>query len=93
MWAVPILVITAISGWAQRDSRAISPGPRMPISTTTAAWSPWVPNKVRGTPMSLLLLLALACTGPSDPRAERINSLVVVFPADPVTATTAAAKC
>ena len=62
----------------------------MPISTTTARVSAPALSRVRGTPMSLFSLPLLATAGPSGARAARISSRVVVLPAEPVTATTAA---
>ena len=60
----------------------------MPISTTTARCSAPARSRVSGTPMSLFSLPLLASIGPSGLRAPRINSRVVVLPAEPVTATT-----
>ena len=82
-----MLVITATSGSVQRDKRSISPGPRMPISITKAQWWESADSTVSGTPMSLLLFPSLQCTSPIGAKAARINSRVVVFPAEPVTAT------
>ena len=92
MWAVPKLVITARSGSQQRLSRSISPRPRMPISTTTARCSAVACSRVRGTPMSLFSLPWLAHTGPVVASTERSSSRVVVFPAEPVTASTGTAS-
>ena len=88
MWAVPMLVITATSGSAQRLSRSISPRPRMPISTTRARVVTSAFRRVSGAPTSLFSLPPLATTDPREAREARISSRVVVLPADPVTATT-----
>ena len=68
------------------------PGPRAPISTTTA----WVPGsiraRVRGRPTSLLYDAGLATVSRRVARTAASRSLVVVLPLDPVTATTVAAE-
>ena len=54
MWAVPIFVMTAISGAAISERRLISPGWFIPISRTMISSSPDRSKIVMGRPMSLL---------------------------------------
>ena len=62
MWLVPTLVMTATRGRAHSASRVISPAWFMPISTTSTSASMGASSSVRGTPMRLLKLPAVACT-------------------------------
>ena len=54
MWASPILVIIAISGFISFDSFLISPALLMPISNTPNLLSNFKLDKLNGTPMWLL---------------------------------------
>ena len=91
-WDSPTLRTTPTAGRARRARAAMWPGPRAPISTTTA----WVPGsiraRVRGRPTSLLNDAWLATVSRRVARTAASRSLVVVLPLDPVTATTVAAE-
>ncbi len=54
MCDVPIFVMTARLGSAQRESRSISPREFMPISSTSTCVSAGAERIVRGMPMRLL---------------------------------------
>ena len=88
MWLVPTLVMTATLGRAARLMRVSSPAWFMPISTTRSWASSGAAKMVRGTPMRLLKLPAVACTRRPAPRPAASISLVVVLPTEPVTPTT-----
>ena len=89
-WLSPTVVTTAISGRAIAESVEISPGSFEPISTTITSTSVGIESSVSGTPMRLLRLSGVACTARVIPSAARVRSFVVVFPTDPVIATTGA---
>ena len=86
--AKPTFVITAIVGSMMRRSCSISPRTLAPASTTRASLSSGAPRMVSGTPTRLLRLAVVACTRQRVATAARIISLVLVFPLDPVMATT-----
>src|SRR5215208_1789615 len=90
-WDSPTLTTTPTDGRARRARAAMWPGPRAPISTTTASVSGSIRVRVRGRPTSLLNDAWLATTRRVVPRTAASRSLVVVLPLEPVTATTAAA--
>ena len=68
-------------------SGRISPGWFMPISKMPKSQSCGSRASVSGTPQWLLNDLSEACTVPTAERAWRSASLVLVLPAEPVTAT------
>src|SRR5690349_18038760 len=69
-------------------SRGISPGMLAPASTTRASASSGAPRIVSGTPTRLFRLPPVACTRYAVASTARIISLVLVFPLEPVIATT-----
>src|SRR5690242_17686969 len=69
-------------------SLGISPGTLAPASTTSASASSGAPRIVSGTPTRLLRFPVVACTRYEVASTARIISLVLVFPLDPVIATT-----
>ena len=82
--AVPIDAITPTSGSAMSQSAFISPGWFVPISRTRNSASSGQFITVIGSPMWLLKFPSV----PGQARNVFRNSLVVVFPADPVTPAT-----
>ena len=64
--------------------RAISPKPRMPISSTSASVSSGEFKMVTGSPVSLLKLFSFADVRSPALNAARARSLVLVLPTDPV---------
>ena len=91
VWERPTVVTTPMVGRATAQSREICPGPREPISTTSASVPAGAHSSVIGTPISLLNDRALAHTLRSLASTAASRSLVVVLPADPVTPTTGTA--
>src|SRR5829696_6314591 len=91
-WDSPTLTTTPTDGRARRARAAMWPGPRAPISTTTARVPGSIRVRVRGRPTSLLNDAWLATVATVVARAAASRSLVVVLPLDPVTATTVAAE-
>jgi hypothetical protein len=88
VWAAATRVTTATVGAATSQRRATCPGPRAPISTTTASTPSSAFSRVSGTPSSLLNDPTLAAVRRRDRRAAASRSLTDVFPTDPVTPTT-----
>jgi len=67
---------------------AVAPAADMPSSSTPKRCSGPRRNRVRGSPYWLFRLPSVFSTGPWVPRRAAVISLVVVLPAEPVTATT-----
>ena len=67
-----------------RHSAAISPKPRMPISSTITSVSSGVLRIVVGRPCSLLKLRSFAAVRRLAASAAHARSLVLVLPTDPV---------
>ena len=88
MWAMPMLVITAMVGRATWAILVSSPGSLIPSSITAISSSGAIWDMVMGTPTWLLLLPGVLYTRSPAPRAAAIISLVVVFPTLPVIPTT-----
>ena len=86
--AYPTFVITAMVGSMISRSRGISPGTLAPASTTSASASSDAPRMVSGTPIRLFRFPVVACTRYVVVSTARIISRVLVFPLEPVTATT-----
>ena len=84
-------VTTPMSGRATSHSRAISPNPRIPISSTSTSVSSGAFRIVTGRPCSLLKLRTLAVVRASRPRRGD-RSFVDVLPTLPVTPTTRAGR-
>ena len=93
VWAPATDVTTPIVGAATPQSRAISPKPRMPISTTSTSTSSGAPRIVTGSPCSLLKLRSLAVTRRVAPSAAATRSFVLVLPTLPVMPTTGTSSC
>jgi len=72
------------SGVTTEDSASISPKAFMPISSTPNCSSPSKRDSVNGSPRSLLALPIVAVVLPKKPSAAAANSLVEVFPHEPV---------
>ena len=87
------LVTTPMLGRATVHSRAISPKPRMPISSTRASTSSGAFKMVTGRPWSLLKDRSFAATRKLDPSAAAIKSLVLVLPTEPVMPITRLLSC
>src|SRR5215218_1975851 len=83
-------VTTPMSGRPTAHNRAISPKPRMPISSTRTSVSAGAARIVTGRPCSLLKLRSFAATRRPAPTAARTKSLVLVLPTLPVMPTTVA---
>ena len=81
---------TTIVGRAIAQSAAIWPSPRMPISVTSTRVSGSSRQTVSGRPISLLRLLSAQIVGTCGAQSAPRMSFVVVFPAEPTTATTCA---
>ena len=90
--AVPMPVKRPTSGCAMSHSAAISPGWFVPISRTRNSASSGQFRIVRGRPMWLLKLPSVPYVEPTFAKKAFKNSLVVVFPADPVTPITLALR-
>ncbi len=92
MCAPEILVISPASGLTISVRKAISPGWLAPISNKPACVSPFISRILSGTPMWLLRFPFVAVTRKRVASTAWINSLVVVFPLDPVRAITGMLK-
>ena len=86
--AVPTTKTTPTLGFATLVSRAISPMWRAPISKTQYLVVSLDRSKVNGTPISVLKFPSVAIVWPFRVKIEFKNSLVVVFPWEPVIPTT-----
>ena len=88
VWAAPTTVTTPTEGRATAHRRAISPAPRMPISSTITSVSSGLSRMVTGRPCSLLKLRGLAAVRKVLASTAASRSLVEVLPTDPVMPTT-----
>ena len=88
---MPIIVTTPTRGRASAASRAISPGPCMPISSTAAVWAGSRRSSVSGRPVSLFRLPSVRSTRWRTPSTAAVSSLVDVLPLLPVMPTTSGA--
>ena len=82
------VVTTPMVGRAMRASSAISPGSFVPSSSTRTVAVSGIERMVSGVPTRLLRLACVACARCEPARAPRVRSLTVVFPDEPVIATT-----
>ncbi len=82
----------AIDGAAMDTRCAMWPLPRAPISSTRYRVSGSMRSTVEGKPISLLKERRLATVGPCCSKMWRSRSLVLVFPAEPVRASTVPLK-
>ena len=83
-WLSPILVITAISGFAILVKVLISPKLSIPISKTTASSSKSISIIVLGSPISLFRFFAVLWTLNFSSKIDAKISFVPVLPFDPV---------
>ncbi len=88
MWALPMFVINPCVGFAISQSRAISPRWFAPISTTAISVESSIARTVSGTPIWLFRFPFVAWVLYLQPSTRLTNSLLVVFPFEPVNATT-----
>ena len=92
IWVSPTFVTMPAVGSAILANSAISPNPRIPISTTAAWWSQVRFNNVNGKPISLLKFASVFNTEKRLASTAAVKSFVVVFPFDPVMAMTGKSK-
>ncbi len=86
--ALPTLSSTPIVGEVMPHRYAMCPTPRAPISSTRVRVDSSASSTVSGSPTSVLNDPAGATTGPRCATTAAIKSFVLVFPEEPVTATT-----
>jgi hypothetical protein len=91
-WDAPTHVTIPAVGRAVRHRAAISPGWFVPISTTTARLPSSARNSVCGTPMSLLKESGEPTAAIRVESSSTRTFFVVVFPHEPVIATTGAER-
>ena len=98
-WAAPTLVTTPTWGRAISHRKAISPSPRIAISSTQTFSNPLDSSTVSGSPTSVLRLPAVRNTSPEPAgpvartsSAAAVSSFVVVLPFEPVMPTTCPEK-
>ena len=87
-WTGATFVITPTSGSQISTSSAISPGPRMPSSSTSASVPGSASRIASGSPMSVLKFCALAWVRRWGESSAARMSFVDVLPVEPVTAST-----
>ncbi|CAB5069056.1 unannotated protein [freshwater metagenome] len=92
VWAAATRVTTPTVGRATVQSRAISPSPRIPISSTSASLSSGALRTVAGSPQSLFRLFSLAAVRQRAPSTSRARSFTLVLPTEPVMPTTRSGK-
>ena len=84
IWATPMFVMMAASGFARAASGAISPGWFIPISQTAAVSAVVAERIESGTPMWLLKFPSVLTTRKRVASTAAANSFVLVFPLLPV---------